>query len=37
MKILNSKNNEKEMKTLMGFEPAHNKRNGLTAGSDSTY
>ena len=39
MKILYkyNKNDEKELKALMGFEPAHNGKNGLTAGGDSTY
>ena len=38
MKILSNKNDEKEMKTLMRFETAHNEqKSGFTAGGDSTY
>ena len=38
MKISYNKNDEKEMKVLMGFEPVHNGKNdGFTAFGDSTY
>ena len=38
MKILYNTNDEKEMKAMMGFEPAHNgKNNEFSAGGDSTY
>ena len=37
MKLLHNKNDEKEMKSLMGFEPVHNRENGFFAGGDSTY
>ena len=37
MKILYNKNDEKEIKALMGFEPGHNGKKGFTAGCDSTY
>ena len=37
MEILYYKNDEKEMKALIGFEPARNgKKNGFTAGGDSS-
>ena len=38
MNILYNKNDEKEMKALMGFEPAHSgKRIFFSAGDFSTY
>ena len=35
MKNLYNKNDEKEMKALMGFKPAQNGKNGFTAGANS--
>ena len=37
MKLLHNKNDEKEMKALMGFEPVHNGENAFFAGGHSTY
>ena len=37
MKTVYNKNDEREIEELMGFEPAHNGENGLSADGDSTH